>query len=263
VSNRSKTQFIVDPEFEKRIKNSFYDSYYIGAGSEVKRWRDFGAIEKSKSIVDLCKGLHINTVIEIGCGLCSVTSKLSELNFAPEFYALEVSPSAVNYIRNKVNIPRLKVVYLEDTSKTHFKNNSFDLGILSHVLEHVPNPHILLKEALRISRYVLVEVPLDDCLSANLYSKLNEKITGNPREINSTGHIHFFNKITINDLVHKSGGRVIKERNYRPKRPFYILHPIDLLTYSQSTAFDLIFKITGSKIVGTHHALLITKAADS
>jgi hypothetical protein len=51
----TKTEFVVDSEFEKRNKASFYDSYYIDISTDEYRWRDFGAVEKSQSIVEIGK----------------------------------------------------------------------------------------------------------------------------------------------------------------------------------------------------------------
>jgi ubiquinone/menaquinone biosynthesis C-methylase UbiE len=151
-------------------------------------------------------------------------------------------------------------VYLHDKNKTNFENDSFDLGILSHVLEHVQNPTILLREALRICKYVVVEVPLEDCLSVNIYSKFGEKIKGLDRENNPVGHINFFNKAKVTELVSKSGGGALKERNYRSWKIFFNhSNSVTLLNYLKSVTFYMIFKITGSRIVESHYAVLIRK----
>jgi SAM-dependent methyltransferase len=255
-----ETKFIIDSEFEKRSKESFYDAYYAKVANSETKWRDFGAIEKCKSILELCRGLRFDKVVEIGCGLCNVISRLDKLNFAREFYAFEVSPSVIRFIREKIHIPSLRSVYLLDTTNTAFENDFFDLGIVSHVLEHVPTPNRLLKETLRICKYVLVEVPLEDCLSINLHAKFLEKMTGRRRRDNSLGHINFFGKSTVKELISENGGQILRERTYRPWRVFFInFQPITLLNYIRSILFYLIFKATNSRIVDTHYAVLIRK----
>jgi SAM-dependent methyltransferase len=255
------TEFIIDSEFEKQNKASFYDDYYTKVNDSNIKWRDFSAIEKCKSIITLCSGKQFGKVVEIGCGLCSITSRLGKLNFAPELYALEVSPSAVYFIKEKINIPSLKSVYLLDTTKTPFENDFFDLGILSHVIEHVSDPTPLINEALRICKYVLIEVPLEDCLLLNLSSSFWEKVTGRKRTDNAVGHVQFFNKSAVGSLIMKSRGIVIRERTYRSWRLFYLhFRPIILLRYLQSIIFYLAFKMTNSRIVETNYAVLIRKS---
>lgn len=255
-----ETRFIIDSEFEKRNKGSLYDAYYAEVKNSEIGWRDFGAKWKCESIVELCKGLHFGKVVEIGCGLCSIISKLEKIDFAPEFYALEVSPSVIRFIKEKIRIPRLRAVYLLDTTKTPFENDSFDLGILSPVLEHVPNPIALLHETLRICKFVLVEVPLEDCLLSNLSSKFRAKISGRQRKDNPTGHINFFNKSTVRKLIMESGGKTLRERTYRSWEVFFIrTDPATLLKHFQSIMLYLIFKITNSRVVATHYAVLIRR----
>ena len=46
-----------------------------------------------------------------------------------------------------------------DISKTPFKNKTFDFSFCSHVLEHVENPELAIKEIVRISKQGYIEVP--------------------------------------------------------------------------------------------------------
>lgn len=254
------TEFIIDKSYEEKVKNLFYDDYYLRIADDTIKSRDFGAIEKSRSICQLCDGLKLTKVVDVGAGLCSVLSRLDKLKFASELYAIEVSPSAIRFIKERVNIPRLKAVYLLDTSKTSFENDFFDLGILSHVLEHVTSPIKLLAETLRICKYVVVEVPLDDCLFGNIHAGCMEKITGSRRCDDPIGHIHFFNRKKIQEIATKSGGKILKERIYRSWRIYHKKYKISIICQIfRSIIFYLLFKITKTKLVGTHYAMLIIK----
>ena len=256
----SKTTFRIDSEFAQRSDKAFYDDYYSHVTEIFIRWRDYGAIGKSDSVLSLCHHLKPSKVVEIGCGLCSITARLDKLNFATEFYGIEVSSSAINFIKEKLDIPHLKTVYLLDTSKTPFEDNFFDVGVLSHVLEHVPDPKALIREALRICKYVVIEVPLEDCLLPNLLAIFEEKSKSLERKNNTTGHIHFFNKQTIGCLVTESGGKIQKERTYRPWRVFNQgVKKLLFFQYLKSIVLFLIFKLTGSRLVWTNYAMLTTK----
>lgn len=259
----SKTEFIVDPEFEKRSRGTFYDNYYAQITDDAIQSREFGVLGKCKSILELCRGLKFDKVVDIGAGLCGVISRLVELNFAREFYAFEVSPSLIRVVKEKIAIPRLKAVYLLDTSKTPFADNSFDLGILTHVVEHAASPSELLSEAFRICKHVLVEVPLEDSLLANAYSRISERMTSRKRGAR-IGHINFFNKSSIRSLITASGGTVLKERNYHEWRVYPSKSRTrNALNSAKSIILHLVFKITKSKLVSTYHAMLIRKTRDN
>jgi ubiquinone/menaquinone biosynthesis C-methylase UbiE len=256
---QSKTTFIINAEFAQRSNKAFYDNYYSNVSDTFIRWRDYGALGKCESIVSLGQHLKPSKVVEIGCGLCSITSRLDKLNFAPEFYGIEVSSSALDFIKEKLDITNLKTVYLLDTSRTPFDDAFFDLGILSHVLEHVHDPKALIIEALRICKHVVIEVPLEDCLLPNLLAIYENKIKGLERKNNSAGHIHFFNKQTISCLVMESGGKILNERTYRPWKIFNDgVKKFLFLQYFKSIVLFLMFKLTGSRLVWTNYAMLVT-----
>jgi len=256
----NKTEFIIDSEFEEQMKNSFYDNYYSEVTDYAIEYFALESIEKCKSILKLCNGLKVSRVVDIGAGPCSILLGLNKSNFAPEYHVLEVSPSIVRFIREKISIPRLKAVYLLDTTKTPFENNFFDLGILSHVLEHLKNPSKLLSETLRICKFVVLEVPLEDCLSQNIYSKFMQRLTGHKRGENPFGHINFFNKSSIRKLATASGGVILKDRTYYPWRIFPgKSRMMTFLQLFKSPIFYLTFKMSKSILVRTHYAMLIKK----
>ena len=249
-------KIIIDPSFSEQVTGSFYDKYYFSLEHDSILWRDFGAIEKCKSIRALCKNLKIDSVVEFGCGTCSNLKLLSKQKFSKIFYGIEVSPSAVQFIKDHVKIPELKAIYLMNTEHTGFPDQSFDLGILSHVIEHVNDPAMLIKEALRTCKYVVVEVPLDVNLSNTIYNKVTKADQLN----NSSGHIQFFTKSSFRQLVKDSGGLIIKDRAYRSPSVFYTTFSGKVaIEYLRSFLFFMAFKITGTYVVGSHYAVLIKK----
>src|SRR5580765_713243 len=133
-----------------------YEDYYEEGDSE---WRRLGAIDKVDNIISLCGDLPHNSILEIGAGEGSILSRLSELNFGNQLYALEISPSGVETIKNK-GISRLVECNVFDGYHLPYDDNKIDMAILSHVVEHVEHPRQLLYEASRVAKYVFVEVPL-------------------------------------------------------------------------------------------------------
>lgn len=183
-------------EINADLRDNYVD-YYQEGDSE---WRWLGAMDKAENITSLCKDLPVSTVLEIGAGDGSILQRLSQLGFASDLYATEISPTGVQAIRNK-GIPRLVECCLFDGYTLPYGDSKFDLAILSHVLEHVEYPRRLLYEAKRVGRYVFVEVPLAHTL------RLPQDFV--PSKV---GHINFYGPKTIRRLVQTCGLTVLKHK---------------------------------------------------
>ena len=94
------------------------------------------------------------------------------------------------------------------------EDGAYDLAILSHVLEHVPEPMSLLREAARVAPAVLVEVPLEDNRSARRDEKRAEAAR--------IGHIQFFDRAAVHALIRVAGltrrRRALRPPPLRPPR---------------------------------------------
>ncbi|MDP9078080.1 MAG: class I SAM-dependent methyltransferase [Bacteroidota bacterium] len=134
-----------------------YDEFYE---KHDEAWRMLGAKYKAQHIIDVCRGRIFKKVLEVGAGDGSILKLLADKDFAPEYHAVEISESGVEHIKTR-EIKNLKSVQIFDGYKLPFEDNSFDLIILSHVLEHVEHERILLRELKRVARHYIIEVPLD------------------------------------------------------------------------------------------------------
>lgn len=182
-----------------------YDSYYQ-AESE---WRALGAIDKVKNIVDLCSSLPHTRILDIGSGEGAILNRLSELNWVKDLYSVEISESAVATILRK-NIPRVRESRIFDGYHIPYDDRQFELAVLSHVLEHVEHPRMLLYEASRVAEYVFLEVPLEDTV------RLKPDFV-----FDSVGHINSYSWKTIRRLVQSCDLNILSQTITNPSLPVY------------------------------------------
>jgi SAM-dependent methyltransferase len=127
-------------------------------------------------------------VVEIGCGDGALLEELQTL--APTLDGFELSPTAAGFARQRGVVRRVEAF---DGTHVPAPDDAYDLAVLSHVVEHVPDPIPLLNEAKRIAPYVLVEVPLEDNLSARRATK--------QRLAERAGHVHTLNRASLQAML--------------------------------------------------------------
>ncbi|MGY4535888.1 SAM-dependent methyltransferase [Mucilaginibacter sp. UYNi724] len=174
-----------------------YDEFYK---AHDEAWRMLGAKYKAYHIIDVCKGLSFKKVLEVGAGDGSILKKLSGYNFAPEYHAVEISDSGVQHIKAR-NIKDLVSVQEFDGYKLPFEDDSFDLIILSHVLEHVEHERLLLREIKRVSKHFVIEVPID--YKANVDKRIKHFL--------AYGHINIYTPTSLRYLLQTEGFEVRKD----------------------------------------------------
>jgi SAM-dependent methyltransferase len=185
----------------------FYDVSYRRSGEhggQFARWRDFCAGAKADHVQQLCSraGLRPRHVVEVGCGDGALLAELSGRSFAPAFTGFDIAESGIEstHARQIAGLARAEVF---DGRRVPADDAAFDLGILSHVIEHVPEPLPVLTEVARVGRAVIVEVPLEQNISARRSAKRGQA--------SAIGHVNFFDRHAMIALVEQTGLRVAAE----------------------------------------------------
>jgi SAM-dependent methyltransferase len=151
----------------------FYDDAYTAdpaRAAEFARWRALGARGKADHVVTLCAraGIVPRGTLEVGCGDGALLCELHDRGFGGRLAGVEITDAAVAIARQREQID---TVERYDGERLPYGDGAFDLGVVSHVLEHVPDPVTLLAEIARVCRAVVIEVPLEANISAHRASK--------------------------------------------------------------------------------------------
>jgi SAM-dependent methyltransferase len=184
----------------------FYDDAYAqrdpADAMRYARWRALGAVGKADHVLALCAGAGLSprSTLEIGCGDGALLCELRGRQFGGRLEGLEITRAAVEIARERVEID---AVDLYDGSHLPAGDGEYELGILSHVLEHVPDPPALLGEAARACGAVVMEVPLEANLSARRASKREHA--------SAVGHLQRLDRAAARAIVAQAGLRVAGE----------------------------------------------------
>ncbi len=181
------------PDLDVRVADTLQETYDQQYESTISEWRKIGAVGKAANIQNLCQRNNLNpySVLEVGAGDGNVLAEIARLGIGSAHYAAEISKSGVLKIQEQ-NIPTLIEVFLFNGYQLPFADQSFDLVILSHVLEHVEHPRLLLREIVRVSQFQILEIPLDDVPGVDQRSEA----------LTSYGHIDVYTPARFRFLLH-------------------------------------------------------------
>lgn len=176
--------------------STLYDKYYTEMDETLWHWRELSGAIKARNIIAQAHSLPIQRLLDIGSGTGSVIAHLAKFNFAEEYYAIDIVEEAMNILCCRTDIHALVEAKVFDGSHIPYADQTFDMAVLSHVVEHLSNPVILIQEAVRVAKFVLIEVPLENNLhtlfKVNLFkSKYREEI----------GHVQWFDKKKLRKLL--------------------------------------------------------------
>jgi SAM-dependent methyltransferase len=187
---------------------AFYDAQYTGTpgaeGERLGRWRALGGRLKARHVAALCDGAGFvpRVVVEIGCGDGALLAALSARGIGATLDGFELSAQAAAFARAR-DIPRVRRIESYDGSAVPAADDAYDLALLSHVAEHVPDPAPLLREAGRLAPRVIVEVPLEANRSADRPAIRAEALR--------IGHLHRFDRNAVRALCAAAGLTVVAE----------------------------------------------------
>ncbi len=142
--------------------------------------------------LDCINSLPPGRILDVGCGLGFL---LSGINKEWQRIGVELSEFAAD-IASKWG-----TVFRGTLEEASFDSKSFDVVVLHHVIEHVPNPESLIIEIRRILKpdgMLILGTPNFDCGCARLFG-------GNFRLLNDKSHITLFSEESLRRFLRDYG----------------------------------------------------------
>lgn len=103
--------------------------------------------------------------------------------------------------------PDLKMALNEDISKTSIKDKEIDLTLMIDLLEHVSDTTKTLREVKRISKFIILKVPLEDNFILKFWDFL-KRGKHKQENIEVLGHINFYNANQLKQQIEKHTGSI-------------------------------------------------------
>ena len=183
----------------------FYEHAYSSGGADAAvyaGWRTLSAIGKAEHVIELCRrvGIEPGSTLDVGCGDGALMEELHARGFGGRLVGMEISEAAVAIAAAR---PAVESVSSFDGRVLPLADCTFELGVLSHVLEHVPHPVALLAETARVCAAVVLEVPLEANWSARRPAKR--------RHAEEIGHLHRLDRAAARAIVTGAGLRPVAE----------------------------------------------------
>lgn len=157
-ANKVKQQYYgyADQIWDKRFNSPFIIRRYIHRTQYY-------------TVMKYVQELNPDTVLDYGCGEGILSILTAERGF--KVVGVDISKANIDAAIKAARGKGLEIDFLiGDGENLPFKDNSFDLVIASHVLEHLPAMKTGFKEIKRISNKAVISVPT--CLSLSSFSIL-------------------------------------------------------------------------------------------
>jgi SAM-dependent methyltransferase len=168
-------------------------------------------------VQSLLPGEPLDSILDAGCGdgyqCASFASR------ARVVIGVDVSFPRVQYARGHHNAANVVFVNGELVHPP-FKPHSFDLVTLVEVLEHMPNPSIILQTLASLSRrYLLITVPYKETPLVVLCPHCLKQFPVD-------GHLHRFDEPSFRTTLEQAGLRILKIDKFANPSPWENVFPI-------------------------------------
>jgi 2-polyprenyl-3-methyl-5-hydroxy-6-metoxy-1,4-benzoquinol methylase len=198
----------------ERVAN-LYDSGAYSANTS--NWEDSTGLQRSNALIRLLRGnmSRVSSVLDIGCGSGGVLRNLRQSAGAyPDIFEKSLSLVGCDASHRAIEMAKSLTstglcIDFRQCLIEEFSHNSekYDLVLLIHVLEHVPDMLQMIHSAFGLANTVYINIPIEITplylFRAGAYA----------RQFKNYGHIHFFTESFFKEYL-RSNGFVILGSGY-------------------------------------------------
>ncbi len=191
------------------------------------------------------------SIIDLGCSDGSLSGMLSDKKIGEKFTLIDISKRAIDYVKSHP-FAGLNEARIADIYALPYRDNEFDLAIMSNIVEHLSHPWDAVVEATRIASNVLLDIPLADAMLSNAAAWVRKHKEHLPRSVNPVGHLHFFSDVTFRKAMEQMDAVVVEDGiRYVPHNRSILRHALTKLLGPRGYGYFLT----------THMAYLIRSTA--
>ncbi len=192
--------WIVNPPARdlQNLYDFYADNFYLSAG---KLNTDLRA-EYTKQLlrIEAALGRRQISLLDVGCGNGTFLAAAKERGH--QVFGNELARSAAEFIRSRFGIQ----VFAGDFLDLPSVDTAYDIVVMRHVLEHVPQPDAVLKKARDVMKNggaLLIEVPN--------YDSLSRRTKGTKHWVFNPDHLYYFNRNSLLKTLERNEFSVISQ----------------------------------------------------
>jgi len=178
---------------------------YVDMADDVYTQEEAGRRRSADSILKyLAKINKKGRILDVGCATGFLLDQARQQGW--EVYGVELSAWAVDYAKNKLQLPNITQGSLQEAN---YPANFFDVVVLKDVIEHLTDP----KETLEQIRHILKPAGIMCCNTPDIDSLISKILGAKWWEIKQS-HLFYFNKNNLTALFKATGFVPLKIRSH-------------------------------------------------
>jgi len=194
----------------------FYHRLYKNELDEEAAWLEISADGKFQSVSFLTENLPrpFASMFDLGSGTGAILRRSISASLARKYYGVDSSADALAFSACHLSD---SVTLIEHDLELGAPNlDHAGLALLSHVLEHLEDPHRVLRDLSTRCDFLLAEVPLENQIVPRSLAFLRYRSLAERRRRHNAGHVRFFTATSFEALLMRAGWKIVRRYRYSP-----------------------------------------------